>query len=186
VKIFGIGFHKTGTTSLARALKILGFTVTGPNGVGDPDISLHALALAKSLVTRYDAFQDNPWPILYKELYSWYPDGKFILTVRNPQRWLNSQLRHFGYQTTPMRQWIYGRGCPQGNEQRYLDRYNKHNNDVLDFFKKQNKQICVMNIEEGDAWDKLCRYLDVPVPARPFPHANKAAVREQRMRGGKN
>jgi UDP-N-acetylmuramate-alanine ligase len=38
-KVFCIGFHKTGTTSLAVALKTLGYRVTGPNGVHDPDIA---------------------------------------------------------------------------------------------------------------------------------------------------
>jgi hypothetical protein len=30
-KVFGIGFHKTATTSLAKALSYLGYRVTGPN-----------------------------------------------------------------------------------------------------------------------------------------------------------
>ena len=29
-KVFGIGFHKTATTSLAKALSYLGYRVTGP------------------------------------------------------------------------------------------------------------------------------------------------------------
>ena len=37
-KVFCIGFHKTGTTSLKMALKTLGYRVTGPNGRRDTKI----------------------------------------------------------------------------------------------------------------------------------------------------
>src|SRR5215472_9937783 len=36
-KVFGIGFHKTATTSLAKALSYLGYRVTGPNWVDNPN-----------------------------------------------------------------------------------------------------------------------------------------------------
>ena len=49
MKIFGIGFHKTGTTSLAQALKMLGFSVTGPNGINDPNIADNARYLIQRL-----------------------------------------------------------------------------------------------------------------------------------------
>lgn len=39
IKMFGIGFYKTGTKSLAEVLKRLGYPVTGPNGNRDPDIA---------------------------------------------------------------------------------------------------------------------------------------------------
>jgi hypothetical protein len=81
-KVFCIGFHKTGTTSLNVALQTLGYQVTGPNGYNDPKIQKRVLALAHSLVKKYDAFQDNPWPIIYKEMDHAYPGSKFILTVR--------------------------------------------------------------------------------------------------------
>ena len=83
-KVFGIGFHKTGTTSLALALRQLGYSVTGPNGVNDPNISQNARALVRDLVDQFDAFQDNPWPILFRELDEWYPNSKFVLTLREP------------------------------------------------------------------------------------------------------
>lgn len=179
MKIFCIGFHKTGTTSLAQALRILGFTVTGPNGVNDPDIARNASGLIKSLVNDYDAFQDNPWPIFYKELYQDFPDAKFILTCRNPEKWINSQVRHFGRQETPMRKWIYGKGCPEGNESIYLQRYQKHNRDVKAYFRKKRKPLLVLDLEKGDGWNKLCPFLNLPVPDASFPHANKADARER-------
>ena len=94
--------------------------MTGPNGVGDPEIARKALGLAHDLVARYDAFQDNPWPVLYRDLDEAYPGSKFILTLHDPQAWIASLVRHFGLEETPMRRWIYGFGCPQGNEAVYV------------------------------------------------------------------
>ena len=59
-KVFCIGFHKTGTTSLAVALRQLGYRVTGHNGVSDADIAEKVYEMAYGLVEQYDAFQDNP------------------------------------------------------------------------------------------------------------------------------
>lgn len=179
MKIFCIGFHKTGTTSLAQALKYLGFSVTGPNGVNDPNIAKNAQELIDNLIPKFDAFQDNPWPLFYKQLCREYPDAKFILTYRDPEKWIASQVRHFGQQETPMRRWIYGVGCPEGNESIYLKRYKKHNRDVVAYFKKKRQPLLILNLERGDGWKQLCSFLDMPQPTVEFPHANKAEVREQ-------
>ena len=37
--MFGIGFHKTGTSSLGRALSMLGYRVADVQGVWDQDIA---------------------------------------------------------------------------------------------------------------------------------------------------
>jgi len=177
-KVFGIGFHKTATSSLAIALAALGYRVTGPNGVNDPDIIQKVHTLTDQLVARFDAFQDNPWPLLYQELDRKFPSSKFILTIRPTDRWIKSVVRHFGAQSTPMRTWIYGVGVPLGNEDTYMARYERHNREVLDYFKDRPDDLLVMQITEGDGWEKLCPFLGLDPPPCPFPHVNKATVRE--------
>ena len=179
-KVFGIGFHKTATTSLARALKVLGYSVTGPNFVRMANLESEVQARARAVAGRFDAVQDNPWPLLYRELDKWYPGSKFILTVRAPEKWLASALTHFGANTTPMREWIYGagRGGPRGNETVYLDRFTRHNRDVLEYFRERPDDLLVMNITEGDGWDKLCPFLGVAGRSRPFPRENTAKRRK--------
>ena len=81
-KVFGIGFHKTAPTSLAKALSYLGYRVTGPNWVDNPNPLEKVCKMAFELANKFDAFQDNPWPILYKELDRKFPGSKFILTLR--------------------------------------------------------------------------------------------------------
>jgi hypothetical protein len=177
-KIFCIGFHKTGTKSLAEALRTLGYRVTGPNGVKDQDIGKNVLGMAYELVEIYDAFQDNPWPIIYKEMDKKFTDSKFILTLRDSGSWIKSQVRRFGRRETPMRKWIYGVGCPEGNENIYIRRFEEHNREVLEYFKDRSKDLLVLDLSQGDGWDKLCPFLGVEIINGLFPHTNKAGKRD--------
>jgi Sulfotransferase domain len=179
MKVFCIGFHKTGTTSLGRALELLGYRVVGATGVNDPDIGEHVHALADQMLERYDAFQDNPWPLIYRYLDERCPGSKFILTVRSPEAWIRSQVEHFGLTETPMRQWIYGAGCPQGHEELYLRRFRSHGEEVRRYFAERPRDLLVMDLARGDGWEQLCPFLGVAVPAVEFPFANKAGDRKR-------
>jgi len=175
-KVFGIGFHKTGTTSLADALTVLGYQVTGPNGVRLRGIDHRsAWNLATDLLPRFDAFQDNPWPLLYRDVDRAVPGSKFVLTMRPDERWLDSVVRHFGADSTPMREWIYGVGSPLGHEDVFLDRYRRHNHEVAEYFRGRDHDLLVLRITEGDGWELLCPFLGHDVPDVPFPHSNRAA-----------
>ncbi len=182
-KVFGIGFHKTGTKSLAAALQHLGYRVTGPNGVDNPNISRDVYKMAFGLADMYDAFQDNPWPILYKELDEKYPDSRFILTLRPTEQWIRSLVQHFGTVRTPMREWIYGAGCPQGNEDVYISRYEGHNREVLEYFRDRPDDLLVFRLTEGDGWEKLCTFLGKEIPTVDFPHVNQAKIRKKHGQG---
>jgi hypothetical protein len=177
-KVFCIGFHKTGTTSLELALKKLGYRVTGSFGTKDPDIAEKVREMAYAMVPEYDAFEDNPWPILYRELDGRFPDSKFILTRRPSDAWIRSQVKDFALTETPMRRWIYGddAGCPEGNEDTYVARYERHNREVLDYFKDRPDDLLVIDLPNDNGWSKLCPFLGVEAPDEPFPHANKASL----------
>ena len=174
-KVFCVGFQKTGTTSLAAALKRLGYRVTGPNWVTRTDLEETVRDLARRKAMRVDAVQDNPWPILYRELDEWFPDSKFILSVRASDQWLRSVLGHFGDRKTPMRQWIYGAGSPVGNEAIFIERYERHNRDVQEYFRDRQGQLLVLDLSVGFGWNELCAFLGVPAPSGPFPRVNAVA-----------
>ena len=178
-KVFGIGFHKTGTKSLAAALQRLGYRVTGSNAVHDPDIASRVLDLAFELAEQFDAFQDNPWPLLYREMDARYPGSHFILTTRPTDKWIRSVLHYFAGRSTPMREWIYGagRGCPLTNEDIYIERYERHNREVRAYFHERPGDLLELAITEGEGWEKLCPFLGKPVPGVPFPHANRGDSR---------
>ena len=111
-KVFCIGFHKTGTTSLEMALKQLGYRVTGCFGTKDPEIASKVHELAYARAEKFDAFEDNPWPVLYRELDERFPGSKFILTRRPAESWIRSQVKDFASTETPMRRLLQGDvGC---------------------------------------------------------------------------
>lgn len=179
-KVFGIGFHKTGTTSLRLALEELGYRVTGPNGVHRRGMDTPmALAIAHEMLPRYDAFQDNPWANLFREMDREVPGSRFVLTVRSEDAWLRSVVGHFGPRSTPMREWIYGAGLgsPVGNEDLYVERYRRHNREVLEHFAERPDDLLIMDITRGDGWAALCPFLGRPVPHGAFPHSNSASAR---------
>lgn len=176
-KVFCIGFHKTGTTSLELALRRLGYRVKGSFGTKDPDIASKVHEMAYAMVEQYDAFEDNPWPILYRELDARFPGSKFVLTRRPSENWIRSQVQDFASTETPMRRWIYGEnaGCPLGNEATYIARYERHNREVQEYFATRPDDLLVIDLPNDDGWSRLCPFLGQPIPKQPFPHANKAS-----------
>ena len=94
-KIFGIGFHKTGTSSLASALRKLGYrTIHGdPRGSwqgADEGTTLIQLIEAGQLrlptFDIFDAFVDNPYFMIWRQLDDSFPNAKFIFTSRDEIR----------------------------------------------------------------------------------------------------
>ncbi|WP_427450060.1 sulfotransferase family protein [Litorimonas sp. WD9-15] len=173
-KVFGIGFHKTGTKSLRKALEILGYSVCGPVGARNHDIARDAIEIALDHAARFDAVQDNPFPPLFRELDAAFPGSKFILTTEDPDIWTARAVRYFGEQTTPMREWIYGEGSPVGYEDIYRTRFERHTADVLKHFANRPEDLLVWALTTEPGWSPLCKFLDLDIPAKiPFPHENR-------------
>jgi hypothetical protein len=181
-KIFCIGFHKTGTTSLKAALQVLGYSIKGPSGRGNADLAANVESIARRLVPKYDAFQDNPWPIIFPFLDREFPGSKFILTLRDSDQWIGSIVDHFGKKETKMRAWIYGpaHADPSGNEAVYVARYERHNREVIEYFKDRPGDLLVLDLSAGEAWPRICGFLGDPVPDVPFPWRNSKQLREVR------
>lgn len=170
-KVFGIGFHKTGTSSLGAALTILGYRVY--EAVQVPNILEHRNPIPYLLpyLEKYDAFEDMPWAVLYKELDKLYPDSKFILTTRQIDSWMYSAENQFRINIwTPMREYVYGHGT--WNAKIYRQRYLQHHKEVTEYFKNRPRDLLVMNIIDGEDWRTLCPFLGHDLVDQPFPHKN--------------
>ena len=174
-KVFCIGFQKTGTTSLGRALEILGYDVCGPIGVTNPNINKKALIWALERVPKYDAFQDNPWPLLYRELDFLYPGSKFILTTRDARSWMRSMYLYFGSYEAAAEVWIYGGiGTPIKNRSKFVKRFKQHNKAVKYHFKDRQHDFLELNFKKGHGWQELCTFLGEDIPNVAFPTSNKS------------
>ncbi|OFW99785.1 MAG: hypothetical protein A3E78_07540 [Alphaproteobacteria bacterium RIFCSPHIGHO2_12_FULL_63_12] len=181
-KIFCIGFQKTGTTSLYAALTTLGYrtaAVVGRDWSAER-LAAEGAALCIETMRNFDAAQDMPWPVFFRELDAAYPGSKFILTLRDADRWFSSIEGHFGANAGEMQAFVYGRdaAAPAGNRQRYLDVYARHERDVRAYFADRPGDLLVMDLERGDGWAELCGFLGLAVPSEPFPVKNRSSDRK--------
>jgi len=53
--------------------------------------------------------------------------------------------------------------------------YEKHNQEVIDYFSNQIDKLLVANWQEKNSWDNLCQFLNKEIPNAAFPHANKTS-----------
>lgn len=178
-KVFCIGWSKTGTTSLTEALRMLGLFSwhTAPWIIGSEyfksDVS--AISLDFSCMANYTAVSDLPVCALFRELDEAFPNSKFILTTRPAESWIESALsqlqnsiKQYGMMG-PMARWAYG--TDQIDRDLLLQRYNRHNQEVLEYFKGRS-DLLILDLAEGNEWGKLCGFLGLPVPDMPFPRLN--------------
>lgn len=175
-KVFGIGMYKTGTTSLGRALDILGYkTLHGPwmqNQLADFDDGEyydqkkweHSWEIIKKQTEMYSGFQDYPWMFIFEKCYEWYPDAKFVMTTRDAIDRANSDANMWN---TPLEQLK-----SSGKYQEFIDLSYLHEEKVDNFF-KDKPNLLKFNVFEGDGWDKLCNFLGCNIPKQPYPHMNK-------------
>lgn len=182
MKIFGIGLSKTGTTSLAHALELLGYKTRDYPGLvhyvpGD------LTSIDASLLDAHDALTDTPIPSFYRELDARYPDAKFILTIRDAEGWLKSCKKQFTQKLADKQNDAHNQlfmdmyGCTVFDEQKFRAGYDKFVNGARDYFKDRPSKLLIMNVTGGDGWERLCPFLNKPIPDFPFPKANVTQIR---------
>ena len=94
-KVFCIGFHKTGTTTPRYGFEsagLLGSPALTVSKIQDRRENVYDMAF--KLVEQYDAFKDNPWPMLFRELDARIRGSKFVLTVRPGTPLVTKPIEH--------------------------------------------------------------------------------------------
>jgi GR25 family glycosyltransferase involved in LPS biosynthesis len=182
VPVFAIGLNKTGTTSLHRALEVLGYKSCHWQS---DDFSHETGKLIDSgLPLPFEAYTDVASIVgRYKDLDRQYPTAAFILTTRDLDDWLASRARHValnraanhinaqrGQQNT--HSWTDLDPVAWRNE-RIL-----HHEEVLRYFKNRPEKLLVLDICGGDGWRELCHFLNCPISATPFPHVDPLDMRK--------
>jgi|GEM_PF-1326330 len=167
-KVFGIGLNKTGTKTLARYLRDLGYvhrsydsnsTLTSPSydlfAAGDTEGLL-------DLIASFDSCEDWPWPMLYKELDARFPNARFVLTTRaNSDVWFRS-LCNMAVRIGPFPLYehaIYGCRMPQGHRDQMTKFYDTHNEQVRAYFAGRDDKLVELCWDNGDDGNALARFL---------------------------
>lgn len=194
MKVICVGMGKTGTKTITKALRYLGFTVFDfeeqnldffdhwvdvfQNGV-KPDI--------KRIYQHADAVVDMPGSIIYEEILEVYPDCKVILSEREENSWVNSVVNQYQQSQRRLHKlallsatarklvnvlelyWnaTVGSYNPKSTYV-FRKRYRIHNHRVKSIIPA--RKLLVYDVKQG--WKPLCDFMACEVPTVPFPHEN--------------
>ncbi len=185
-KVFGIGFQKTGTTTLGVIFDRLGYRTAGYHqfrhlaqleGLTLAEIEREALAMAPG----YDAFKDTPWPVLYQSLDRAFPGSKFIHVTREPRAWIASAVKDFNGWPNALHQAIYGVPHPAGHEETWLARYERHNREVQAYFAGRPADCLTLRLEDGVTFEAVCDFLGETRVGQGAPRANTRLKKRLKM-----
>jgi hypothetical protein len=198
LRVVGSGLGRTGTKSMQSALNLL--------GVGPCHHMVEVFAHPESMQLWVDASEGKPdWDLIFKDYQSmvdypgaayWrqiadhFPDAKVLHTVRDPDKWFDST------QATIFAPQGGARQDGQGLRERFFDSFvgplRNHLDDrayMTDYFRRHTDAVKaaipperLLVFEVGEGWDRLCRFLGVPVPAEPYPSENSTADFQARVR----
>ena len=193
--VIGAGWGRTGTTSLQKALEILGFA---------PCHHMHEVMADFSQVPHWQAAVDGEpvdwnavfegyksavdWPAsqFWRELSEYYPDSKVILTVRDPESWWRSFSRTILVnmqipleemddperiaRATMIRKLIgeCAFGCAPDDKEAVLKSFQANIDEVQASLPPER----LLTIDASVDWEKLCNFLDCPIPDEPYPFLN--------------
>ncbi|KAI9262280.1 P-loop containing nucleoside triphosphate hydrolase protein [Phascolomyces articulosus] len=198
LKVIGAGVSRSGTNSLKSALNILGYKTHHMREMLQRDLNPGLFIEAynnpekpvdwSELYGDYDAGVECPTFCFIDRLVEYFPDAKVILTKRDPDDWYKSVLNtickyenqisndeHQDYAVLNEKLfrtvWLDGilLDWKKFHEQAELakDRYEAHNKHVMETVPAE--RLLVLDLREGITWDKLCAFLEKPVPSEPFP-----------------
>ena len=170
--IFGIGLSKTGTTSLNRALCML-----GTESVHYPDRDLMLDGHYAEALEGYAGATDITVSMCFRELDEAFPGSRFILTLRDRVDWLDSMRRHLARRTLDgssrageVRMRTYN--LIEFDEPALASAFDAHHDRVRAHFARRPDDLLEMHLCDGEGWERLCPFLGLPIPDEPFPVLN--------------
>lgn len=161
-----------------------------------------ALAIISKRLDGYVCTADPPLSLLIPELMELYPNAKVIVTTREKESWARSialsvklvkpWLQYFlffwlgGQFNYLPKLWttfagLFEQTCGRSivtNEDAYKV-YDAHHAWIEEVVPKE--KLLYFSVKEG--WGPLCKFLNVPVPDRPFPRLNDAKSFEAVFKG---
>ncbi|KAI1334460.1 P-loop containing nucleoside triphosphate hydrolase protein [Xylariaceae sp. FL0016] len=213
-KLVVLSAPRTGTHGLYMALKQLGFRPYhmvevlsgGPPAMKIMEDGMNAEFFHEGTpYTRaefdkwfadYDVIIEMPFWTLHSVLKA-YPDAKFLLMERDPDKWASSFINTVGqliaaYQSLPLSifkyfddfSWCMGRwgtrvvdyctnghgNSPKGKEC-LVRNYKDYIAEVKRLVPPERLKVC--KLEDGFGWSEICTYLEVPEPGTDWPPMNQ-------------
>lgn len=179
--VYVVSLPRTGTKSLCRMLKILGYNVKHLPSVG----------YERYLTKGYNAFADTPvFTYSFIKTHSFDPKNKFIYIERDVRDWINSiesvkidqgynflmNIRDSKHLNQVRLCDILAYGEVFGYEKnydkiRFVNKFLEHKNYVLSILENN-----VLTYNFSDGWDSICKYLNKPIPNETVPHLNKDII----------
>lgn len=201
-KIFCVGLNKTGTTTLEKAFQDFNYSL-GMQSDGElliKDWYKRDFNSIVRLCKTAEAFQDAPFslPYTYVLLDQYFPNAKFILTVRdNPDQWYNSLInfhsklwgngidpptiqelkeakyRYKGYAFEVNRMLFDTPESSPYDKNILMRYYQNHIDSVEEYFRAKPEKLLVINVSVKDDYSRLCRFLNKPIEKNDFSWMNK-------------
>lgn len=134
-------------------------------------------------------FRSRPTVSFLERLLTVYPDAKVILTARDVDSWYRSiknTIHQLSFECSkrndlsePLTRWRKMNNTlvldgaiadPEqfNDEEAIKAKYNAH----VEWVKKNIPSDQLFIMELGEGWERLCKFLDVPVPSEPYPSTN--------------
>jgi hypothetical protein len=203
--VIGAGVGRTGTHSLKLALNRLGLGPCHHMEAVLENMSVQVPLWSDAVDGRpdwtkiysgFDSAVDWPTACFFRELADAYPTAKFILTLRDPDRWTDSfsatiyklvagrdQARPDKKAWLEMAERVIARtGFPAGLDREELRQaFVSHNEAVRATI--PGDRLLVFEVKDG--WGPLCEFLGVSAPDEPFPRSNDRAEFWDRVTGNR-
>ena len=172
-KVFGIGLSRTGSTSLNRALELLGYRSHFVKSYDE----------FESSISDYDAYTHTPLVPVWRELDQRFPGSKFILTVRDRESWVRSCAALYDAQagvTEPdhmlaNRRRVYG---TENFDPEYFSRfYERHLSEVTQHFNDREGSLLLLDVSGARDGRSSARFSDGRNPQSPSHNETRRARR---------
>jgi len=196
LKVVCVGQPKTGTTSINKLLEILGIkTVSNPYVLDEMtsellldndtmfDMLNDSVDDLSDICDSFQGFSDLPYSFMSRWFIEKYPSTKFILTMRDSSTWFRSISTYMKIPhscSLGIMESLYGSKTPDPTL--YPRMFDYYNQDIMDYFKKINKedQLLVINLFENDnELGRILEFLGFDEDAvSTMPHENPGRYEE--------
>jgi hypothetical protein len=158
--VWVVGFPRCGSTSICKALNILGWNVIhNPRNLDE--------------LEKHNAAGDILITANWKVLYKIFPSAKFILNTRDFDLWFQSIQRLSGFWLSDMyynkyyRETVYGTHNSV-DRQTLKQSWDNHHIEIQNTIPAENLLIFHQPFE----WRPICQFLEQPIPDKKFPWLN--------------